>query len=94
MQRIKAGKSGEMSVSNALTSLTESNRMHRANGKYCAVDVDNDGGPIDMPDSSTDDRRADLPEQLGMIRLADAAFWPALWLFAIPEAMAGVIDSP
>src|SRR3954465_351645 len=31
---LKGDKSGEMSVSNALTTLTKSNQVHRENGKY------------------------------------------------------------
>jgi hypothetical protein len=34
---LKGDKSGEMSVSNALTALTKSNQVHREGGKYRAA---------------------------------------------------------
>jgi hypothetical protein len=34
---LKGDKSGEMSVSNALTALTKSNQVHREGGKYRAM---------------------------------------------------------
>src|SRR5215218_9087474 len=56
---LKGDKSGEMSVSNALTALTKSNQVRREGGKYRAAH--DDGGPMETPDSGMDDRQAELP---------------------------------
>jgi hypothetical protein len=56
---LKGDKSGEMSVSNALSALIKSNQMHRDGGKYRIAD--GDGGPAVTPESSTDEAEAGLP---------------------------------
>jgi hypothetical protein len=54
---LKGDKSGEMSVSNALTALAKSNQVHREGGKYRAT---RDGGELAAtPDPGTDDQQLD-----------------------------------
>ena len=56
---LKGDKSGEMSVSNALSALTKSNQVHRDGGKYRIAD--GDGEPAMTPEAGTDDGEAELP---------------------------------
>jgi hypothetical protein len=56
---LKGDKSGEMSVSNALSALTKSNQVHRDGGKYRLAE--SDGEPDMTPESGTDDGEAGLP---------------------------------
>ena len=56
---LKGDKSGEMSVSNALSALTNSNQMHRDGGKYHIAD--GDGEPGMAPESGMDEGEAGLP---------------------------------
>ena len=56
---LKGDKSGEMSVSNALTALTKSNQVHREGGKYRIAE--GDGEPAMTPESGTDEGEAGLP---------------------------------
>jgi hypothetical protein len=56
---LKGDKSGEMSVSNALSALIKSNQMHRDGGKYRIAD--GDGGPAVTPESGMDEGEAGLP---------------------------------
>jgi hypothetical protein len=56
---LKGNKSGEMSVSNALSALIKSNQVHRDGGKYRIAD--GDGGPAVTPESGMDKGKAGLP---------------------------------
>jgi hypothetical protein len=53
---LKGDKSGEMSVSNALTALTKSNSVLRQNGKYV---IGTPAGNIDIPESIVSDLEED-----------------------------------
>ncbi|MGE3280030.1 MAG: hypothetical protein AB7O13_03335 [Alphaproteobacteria bacterium] len=54
---LKGDKSGEMSVSNALTALTKSNQVRREGGKYRATR--NESEPTATPDSDMGDEQLD-----------------------------------
>ena len=56
---LKGDKSGEMSVSNALSALTKSNQVHRDGGKYRIAE--GDGEPAMAPESGTDEGEAGPP---------------------------------
>jgi len=56
---LKGDKSGQMSVSNALSALIKSNQVRRDGGKYHIAD--GDGEPTMTPESGADNGDAELP---------------------------------